>query len=193
MWEVFGPIIRWPLYSPRRFLAVAAVALVAVFLIGSVNGHGGPGTGSASPTPPVSAGSWASGAPSSSSANPVAGGLAAASDDLSVDPAAGDPTAAAADAAAAFVAAWARPDRSQAAWAAGVRPLVTHALWTTGLSLTEPSSTPAETVAGEPRQVAVTAHEDVFDVPTTGAWVRVHLVPGPAAGAWLVSTVEPGG
>src|SRR5690606_21930549 len=104
---------------------------------------------------------------------------AGATDDLSVDPAADDPSAAAADAAAAFVAAWARPDLDPEAWASNVRPLVTSDLWATGLSKTDPVSTPEVAVRGEPRQIAINAEEAVFDVPTTGDWVRVHAVPGP--------------
>ncbi|WP_182112337.1 MULTISPECIES: hypothetical protein [unclassified Actinotalea] len=113
-----------------------------------------------------------------------------ATDELSVDPAEHHRSAAAADAASAFVAAWARPDLDTEAWSAGVRPLATSELWTTALSLTDPSRTPEVTVRGEPRQVAMNAEDGVFDVPTTGAWVRVHVVPGADDDGWLVSRVE---
>jgi branched-chain amino acid transport system permease protein len=33
MWDVLAPIIRWPLYSPARFITVVVVTLVAVVLI----------------------------------------------------------------------------------------------------------------------------------------------------------------
>lgn len=114
-----------------------------------------------------------------------------ATDELSVDPADDDPSAAAANAAAAFVASWARPDLDVEVWSAGVRPLATSELWSTGLSMTEPSSTPDVTVRGEPREVAMNAEEGVLDVPTTGAWVRVYVVPSPDHRGWLVSRVEP--
>lgn len=192
MWEVLAPIVRWPLYSPARFIAVVVVALAGVFVVGEVNDDPAPvaaATGFASPTP---ARVDASPSPSTAATASMPAD-ATATDELSVDPADDDPSAAAADAAAAFVAAWARPDLDAKAWAAGVRPLVTSELWSTGLKLTDPSSTPEVTVRGEPRQVAMNAEEGVLDVPTTGAWVRVHVVSDPAEGEWLVSRVEPVG
>lgn len=186
MWDLLAPIIRWPLYSPARFVTVVVVTLVVVFVLGEVNDR------------PEQAGAKA-GPPTSTSAEdppstPVdAGSYTHATDELSVDPAEHDPSAAAADAAAAFVAAWARPDLGPEAWAAGVRPLVTPELWAGGLNVTDPSRTPQVSVRGEPHQVALNAEEGVFDVPTTGAWVRVHIVVDSATDGWLISSVEPVG
>jgi hypothetical protein len=203
MWELLAPIIRWPLYSPARFLTVVVVALVAVFVIGEVNDRQDlpvAATGSRLPTANQDETSAAPAAtpgatPSDSAATPADTAPthddAPATDELSVDPAQDDPSAAAADAAAAFVAAWARPDLSPKAWAAGVRPLATAELWSTGLKVTDPTRTPPVTVRGEPRQVAMNAEEGVFDVPTTGAWIRVHVTRTPAEEEWLVSSVEP--
>ncbi|MCK9795222.1 hypothetical protein M1843_15840 [Isoptericola sp. 4D.3] len=196
MWEVLAPIVRWPLYSPLRFIAVVVGVLVAVFLVGEVNDEGAAPAAAVvvSATPeavPGSPSSTSSGETSSPSTTAGEAASADATDDLSVDPAADNPGAAAADAAAAFVAAWARPDLDPEAWAGNVRPLVTSDLWTTGLSMTDPASTPEVTVRGEPRQIAINAEEAVFDVPTTGDWVRVHAVPGPDGATWLVSSVEP--
>lgn len=191
MWDVLAPIVRWPLYSPRRFIGVVIVAFVTVFMLGEINdgsradvaapGPASPSVVPARPSPPASA----------MPAAVASGDASAATDALSVDPADEDPSAAAADSAAAFVAAWARPDLDADAWAAGVRPLVTTDLWSTGLNMTVPSSTPAVTVRGEPRQVAMNPEGAVLDVPTTGPWVRVHVVHVPAEGKWLVSDVEP--
>jgi hypothetical protein len=191
MWEVLAPIVRWPLYSPARFIAVVVVALAAVFVVGEVNDDASPPAAAVSASPTANP-EDASPSSSTTSTDAVSED-SAATDELSVDPADDDPSAAAADAAAAFVAAWARPDLEAKAWAAGVRPLATSELWSTGLKLTDPSSTPEVTVRGEPRQVAMNAEEGVLDVPTTGAWVRVHVVPAPAEGEWLVSRVEPVG
>ena len=35
------------------------------------------------------------------------------------------------------------------------------------------------------------AEEGVLDVPTTGPWVRVHVVADAAGDTWLVSRVDP--
>lgn len=201
MWDVLAPIIRWPLYSPARFMTVVVVTLVAVFLIGEVNDgqkQAAVAAGSPSPTvgqeeisPSTTIGTSPSDAGTTPAGTVSGDDDATATDELSDDPAEDDPAAAAADAAAAFVAAWARPDLAAEAWGAGVRPLATAELWSSGLSVTDPSRTPSVTVRGEPRQVAMNAEEGVFDVPTTGAWVRVHVVRTPAQTDWLVSSVEP--
>jgi len=197
MWDMLAPIVRWPLYSPLRFVGVVVIALVAVFFAGEINDEeGASSAGVVQPAPPQVADSSPSSEPSyettsSASATPGDATSVGATDDLSADPAADDPAAAAADVAAAFVAAWARPDLDPDTWASNVRPLATSDLWSTGLSMTDPASTPEVTVRGEPRQIAINAEEAVFDVPTTGDWVRVHAVPGPDAATWLVSRVEP--
>ncbi|MBO3102215.1 hypothetical protein [Cellulomonas fengjieae] len=190
MWEAIAPIIRWPLYSPRRFVAVVIAALIGVFVIGEINDEPSEPTSTPGAASLVTSTGAASPPPSATPTSTVPSD-ASATDELSVDPAEHDRSAAAADAAAAFVAAWARPDLDTKAWAVGVRPLATSELWTTGLSLTDPSRTPEVTVRGEPRQVAMNAEEGVLDVPTTGPWVRVHVVPGPSGDRWLVSRVEP--
>lgn len=190
MWEALAPIVRWPLHSPARFAAVVVAVLVGVFVVGELNHDSAPSATDASPTasatPLEHPQPVGSSMPTSAVANETAG-----TDELSVDPAVDDTSAAAADAAAAFVAAWARPDLDGQSWSAGVRPLATSDLWATGLSMTDPASTPAVTVRDEPREVALNAEEGVLDVPTTGEWVRVHVVPGTSAGTWLVSRVEP--
>ncbi|MEV8026832.1 hypothetical protein [Cellulosimicrobium funkei] len=195
MWEVLGPIVRWPLYSPLRFFTVVVAALVVVFVVGDLNEEEGPtkgpssATASPSPTPSIteSESSSASGVSTASSDAEMW-----ATDELGFDPAEEVPAAVVADAAAAFVAAWARPDLEPEAWAAGVRPLVTPALWE-GLSVTAPSSLPDVAVAGEPRQVELGTEDGVFDVPTTGTWVRVSLVKVSTTSEWLVWSVEPTG
>ncbi|MDM7855798.1 hypothetical protein [Cellulomonas alba] len=193
MWDALAPIVRWPLYSARRFAAVVIVALAAVFLVGQANDHSGSGpTTAVSASPSEAVSTTAAPSPSDSLSDNVVD-RTAGTDDLGADETGGDPSAAAADAAAAFVAAWARPDLDAQAWSAGVRPLVTSELWSSGLSTTNPASTPDVTVRGQPRQVAINAEEGVLDVPTTGAWIRVHVVPAPAGGTWLVSSVEPAG
>ena len=190
MWEALAPIIRWPLYSPRRFVAVVVAALIGVFVIGEINDEPIAPASAPSSVLLVTSTAVASPPPSATPTSTVPSD-ASATDELSVDPADHDHSAAAADAAAAFVAAWARPDLGIEAWSAGVRPLSTSELWTTGLSLTDPSRTPEVTVRGEPRQVAMNAEEGVLDVPTTGPWVRVHVVPGADDDGWLVSRVGP--
>ena len=197
MWEALAPIVRWPLYSPARFVVVVLTALVLVFLVGEVNdedttAHSDPtSTATASEPPAPFATPPASGAsprPRPPAAN--VGEEAKRADEPTTAQDGTGPSTAATDTAAAFVAAWARPDLDAEAWAAGVRPLVTPELWTDGLSSTDPGSTPEIAVRGEPRQVTSDDTEAVLDVPTTGPWIRVHLVADPDDG-WLVTRVEP--
>ncbi|WP_421743037.1 hypothetical protein [Cellulomonas sp.] len=190
MWEAIAPIIRWPLYSPARFATVVVLALVGVFVIGETNDDASSAAPVAATASPMSSTDDTSPSSSSTPTSTLANENSA-TDELSVDPAELDASARAADTAAAFVAAWARPDLDVQTWSAGVRPLATTELWSTGLSMTEPSSTPDVTVRGEPRQVAMNAEEGVLDVPTTGSWVRVHVVADPDGSTWLVSRVEP--
>jgi hypothetical protein len=109
-------------------------------------------------------------------------------DAFSTDPAEGDPEVAAQQAAAEFVAAWARPDLDAASWQAG---LATHASpeLLQSLADTDPANLPAVTVSGPPVEVAANAEAGVFDVPTTGEFVRVfvELVDG----RWLATDVQP--
>jgi hypothetical protein len=205
MWHFLAPIVRWPLWSPWRLIGVVAAALTLVMIIGEFNSDdqapaAEPTTTSASSTSltdPTASGSPSaspSGAPdgmspapsSSAPSNASAGGTDAFSD----DPAETNAAAAAAESAASFVSAWARPDRNFKAWSAEVKPKVTTEAWK-GLSTTNPANTPKVAVSGEPVEVAINAEEAVFDVPTTGDFVRVHLALNGDTGAWLVSSVEP--
>src|SRR4051794_7159839 len=106
MWEALAPIIRWPLYSPARFASVVVLVLVGVFVVGDINDDSSPASApssASSTTPTMEASRPASDTPTRAVAND-----GAATDALSVDPATDNHSAAAADVAAAFVAAWAR-------------------------------------------------------------------------------------
>lgn len=201
MWHLLAPVVRWPLHSPLRLLLVLAGMVTVVVVMGQANAEE-PARAGTTPTPTSS---WLPSAvttrptaAASPQGGPTAGTSGAASvpapadgtDAFADDPALSDPTAAASDAAAAFVAAWARPDQAPEAWQARVKPLVTEELWRDGLSETDPTRTPAVAVSGEPVQVAINAEQGVFDVPTTGEWIRVHVTYDTTSSTWLVSTVE---
>lgn len=202
MWHFLGPIVRWPLWSPWRLIGVLAAALTFVMIVGQVNGDDQAPAAEPSPSSTSSAQATESGAPSPSSSgapdgmSPSPSSSAASSaaaggtDAFSEDPAETNAAAAAAESAARFVSAWARPDRNFKAWSAEVKPKVTAEAWK-GLSTTKPANTPKVAVSGEPVEVAINAEEAVFDVPTTGEFVRVHLTLNGDTGAWLVSRVEP--
>lgn len=212
MWELIAPILRWPLYSPRRLISIVVLVVAAVVVAGELNGDDtAPAVADEAPVESASPNTdnTQSEADSTSTPSPSTqqeitwpdtsptpqddaepGDEAGHTDALSGDPAADNPSLAAADAATAFVAAWARPDLERAAWEAGVRPLVTPELWAAGLGDTDPANTPEVTVAGEPVQVAINAEEGVFDVPTTGPWVRVHVALTDDS-TWLAARVEP--
>src|SRR5215211_6559163 len=140
MWHLFGPLIRWPLHSPRRLLGVVVALVAVVFLLGEINDDGRPAasaaaepsaTGEATGQPVGTAGDAAT--PTSSPSAPEGSdatddAAAAGTDAFSADPAAGDPVVAAQQVAAEFVAAWARPDLDAPTWQAGLTPLATPEL-----------------------------------------------------------------
>lgn len=197
MWHLLGPIVRWPLHSPGRLVGVVAVAIAAVLALGALNDRGSQpeavSTDISTTVPsatrtPSDGGSLSSsrtGAPlysdDTSSTN-------TGTDAFSEDPAASSAVVAAQEAAAEFVAAWARPDLDSATWQVGLSPHATPEL-RRALADTDPVNVPAVTVSGQPIQVAINAEAGVFDVPTTGPFVRVfvELVDG----TWLASDVQP--
>ncbi len=198
MWHIFGPVIRWPLHSPLRLLGVVVAAIVAVMLLGAINDRGSASdaaanTVAASPTPgtddrpsptPTSPPTPTAGANGSGGDSPAG----AATDATSTDPTADDPVLAAQQAAAEFVAAWARPDLDPTSWQAGLAAHTTPELLAS-LGGTDPANVPAVTVSGQPVEVATNAEAGVFDVPTTGEFVRVHVQL--IGGRWLATDVEP--
>ena len=197
MWHLFGPIVRWPLHSPLRLLGVIAAAIVVVMTLGAINDRGEPPGAAATPTPVASAGPEpvvepsASPTPAGGAAEEGTDGSDAAAvgtDAFSDDPAEDDPVVAAQQAAAEFVAAWARPDLDAATWQAGLAPHTAPELLES-LADTDPANVPAVTVTGQPVRVASNAEAGVFDVPTTGEFVRVfvQLVDG----RWLATDVQP--
>jgi hypothetical protein len=208
MWHIFGPLVRWPLHSPLRLLGVVAAAVVAVMLLGALNDRGpasaqtgdGPTasatpsvtqapSATASPTPGTAAdGSGFPGEGTDGTGGDAAGGTDAGTDAVSADPTQDAPVLAAQQAAAEFVAAWARPDLDRAAWQAGLAGHATPELLQS-LADTDPANVPAVTVSGQPVEVAANAEAGVFDVPTTGQFVRVHVQL--VDGAWLATDVEP--
>jgi hypothetical protein len=205
MWTVFAPIVRWPLRSPWRLTAVLAVVLVSVFVLGELNGDdkapaADPGPAVTETTGPEGGDTtratepdgWPSATPlprwsQDEDAVPDRGNNDAYADP---DPGATNPAVAAAQASAEFVSAWARPDLAVETWRAGLEPLVTDRLYER-LQDTDPANIPAVTVAGEPVDVAMNAEAGVFDVPTTGAHVRVFVELDANAGNWLVNDVQP--
>jgi hypothetical protein len=202
MWHLFGPLIRWPLHSPRRLLGVVVALVAVVLLLGEINYYGAAGTTAAEPSATQSATAAgeddsSGGAPTTTStlATPETtegtgktAAAAAGTDAFSEDPAAGDPAVAAQQAAAEFVAAWARPDLDAPTWQAGLTPLATPEL-AASLADTDPANVPPVTVSGQPVQVAANAEAGVFDVPTTGEFIRVtvQLIDG----RWLATDVQP--
>lgn len=91
-------------------------------------------------------------------------------------------------AAVAFVRAWARPDLPQAAWLAGLEPLVTKGL-AERLATDEPWAVPAHRVMGPP-QSQVVGRRAVVSVPTDAGETLVSLVE--QGRQWAVEDVEAG-
>jgi len=204
MWHVIAPIVRWPLHSPWRLLSVVGVFLVLVVIAGELNGDDTAPAAEPAPAATETAGAGAGDATRASepdgwpSATPIGPWSededavmdSGNNDAYAADPAASTPSAAAAQAAAEFIAAWARPDLDVETWRAGVRPLVTDRLYDR-FQDTDPATIPGVTVAGEPQDVAINAEAGVFDVPTTGSHVRVFVELDADSGTWLVNDVQP--
>ncbi|WP_258724405.1 hypothetical protein [Cellulomonas sp. NS3] len=198
MWHLFGPIVRWPLHSPGRLLGVVAVAVAAILALGAINDRGsGPDTVSSTPSvmalgrTAVASDKASTSLPGRTATPPGTkdgSSTSAGTDAFSEDPAASSAIVAAQEAAAQFVAAWARPDLDPVSWLGGLAPYATPEL-RQALADTDPVNVPAVTVSGQPVQVAINAEAGVFDVPTTGSFVRVfvELVDG----TWLASDVQP--
>lgn len=197
MWHLLGPFVRWPLHSPWRLLGVVAAGIVAIVLLGAINDRGATSTTAPRETPASNAAQVgrdvrsshsAATPPPASSRTERAGVSAGETDAWSDNPANHDPLVAAEEAAAQFIAAWARPDLDAPTWQAGLAPLATPQ-FLQALTDTDPSNVPAVTVAGQPVRVAANSEAGVFDVPTTGEFVRifVQLVDG----TWLATDVQP--
>ncbi|MGW6130217.1 hypothetical protein ACWFNE_09340 [Cellulomonas sp. NPDC055163] len=197
MWHLLGPFVRWPLHSPWRLLGVVAAGIVAIALLGAINDRGAAPTTAPHETRTSNAAqlqrdvppSHSTGTPLPTSSRTERPGVGAGGTDAwSDDPADQDPLVAAEEATAQFIAAWARPDLDSTAWQAGLAPLTTPQ-FLQALTDTDPSNVPAVTVAGQPVRVAANAEAGVFDVPTTGEFVRVfvQLVDG----VWLAADVQP--
>jgi hypothetical protein len=92
--------------------------------------------------------------------------------------------------AAAFAAAWARPDLAQAEWMAGVKPYVTPELAAL-LASTDPARVPSSKVTGDALLVSATATDAIVNVPTDGGLIRVSLIRDVVG--WAVSGVAPAG
>jgi hypothetical protein len=190
LWEVLSPVIRWPLHSPTRFVAVIAAVIAAIFLASTVGGS--------SPVPTVGAAevrtraSSGSAPPSPSSSVPTS--------PPSGSPSSGAPTATpdpvpppAAKVAASFLAAWARPSAARQAWYAALRPMATADL-AKGLAAADPRNVPASKVTGALRAREVS--------PNLTAPTRAVLVADTNAGpiavtvtlsgtTWLVQGIAP--
>jgi hypothetical protein len=198
MWHIFGPVVRWPLHSPLRLFGVVVAVIVAIMLLGAINDRGSardaaPSSPVATSTPGPRDGSSPTPAPRATPAGTADGSgsdgsAAAGTDAFSSDPTAREPMLAAQQAAAEFVAVWARPDLDATSWQAGLAAHTTPQLLAS-LADTDPANVPAVTVSGQPVEVATNAEAGVFDVPTTGEFVRVHVQL--IDGTWLATDVEP--
>ncbi|HEY8721594.1 hypothetical protein [Pengzhenrongella sp.] len=191
IWAVLAPVIRWPLRSPWRLIGVIVVVILGVNAAGALNSSGGGPPARATESPTTANSTPGNATPTPSGSPPPARAAhdeIGNSDALSGDPAATNDSVAAAQAAAQFVAAWARPDLSATAWHAAVRPLVTPKFYT-ALQTTDPANIPAATVSGQPVQVALNKEAGVFDVPTRSTYVRVFVELH--AQTWLATDVQP--
>lgn len=189
--DVLGPWLRWPLYSPRRLVAVlvlvAAVVLGASRLSAALSGtHRQPDPVPvattrhpvvAVPTPVVS---------STSAARTVPPAPAPSTVVVSIPPRALSVTEG-------FMTAWARPNLTQPVWWAGVRPYLSVEV-ARSLASTDPARVPASKITGRPYPIAVspsgehpTSVESLVATNAGTMRVRAELV----AGRWVIGLLEP--
>lgn len=188
MWALLAPIMRWPLYSPRRLVAVVAGLITVVMIMGNCSGGDEP-PADVGPTPTSTATATAPTSPTpSSTASPATtkdeneevGGLTDEDATATHDQVSGE-------VAAGFITAWARPDLTADAWMQGLRPIITDRL-ASELEGADPATAPALSVVAEPIPVDTSADTVTFDVQTTGGMVRVHMVD--VDGTWLTDRLE---
>ena len=182
MWsEILRPILRWPLRSPLRLLASVAAALVLIFGLGSLNRQDddtrpAAQTTSSTQTRPQGAG------PSGQS---TAGGASLLDEDEEEAP---EPPAIAAQRAAAFLTAWARPAIPAEQWRADLAPFA-DPLLAQGLALTDPVNVPASRVEDSGKLVRAATRSALYDFATDAGTVRVTMTSDGIA--WWVSEVTP--
>jgi hypothetical protein len=157
LWELLAPIVRWPMYSPKRLVAVLVGLTVAVFVIGKVSSD------------PLSVAQTAASSISptvSSTVSPAATSSTEASDPV--------PTSDALQVARAFVKAWAQPQLSPNAWWRQVSRYTDE-----GFGQALGSTNPAQVPATRLRSVRLVSQEGdraEVNVRTDGPTVRVLLV-----------------
>ncbi|AWN32602.1 hypothetical protein [Streptomyces sp. NEAU-S7GS2] len=172
MREQIRTVLRWPLYSPRRLVAVLVAVVVLLCVINSVN--------NSSPKKPTADAKPSPAAPAPSSPAPSSSPPAApsASPDLGV----------AVDVSKAFVSSWASHDK-KADWLKALKPLCTERL-AAKLSTTDPSRIEAKKVRGARvtdtgggALTSAAVETDAGPVTVGLVWTGVH---------WLVRDIEPG-
>lgn len=192
LWEVLAPVVRWPLRSAGRLVAVVVALVLVLFVSARLSGGDG---GDAVASPAVTASTSTAAETPTASPTPTSSTSQSPTPRPSVSP---TPTAPAVPAvavktASTFLTAWARPTVPQAQWYAAVKPLATPDL-AQGLAVTDPRNVPASKVKGalEPREVSpnLTAPtRAVLVADTDGGQMAVTVVL--VGKAWLVQSIAP--
>lgn len=206
MWQMFKPVIRWPLYSPARLLAVV-VGLVVVMMTTSQCGNpsSGPAASPSTGTPTATASVEPTPTPSPTpkalpgevgTVDPESVPFDMRFDTGPVDGVEAAVDMAAMDSAVAYVTAWSHPELAADQWLAGLAPYVTARHYEQ-LKTVDPANVAALTVTGEPLtddpggQIKDSA---TWWVPVTGSdsyrFIAVFLIVDPA-GHWLVDSAKP--
>lgn len=207
MWNLIKPVVRWPLRSPLRLLGVVVVIAALILTVGALRKSDAPATATVTtaapsttptPTPSKTASMWDTPTPSPSPLLPGQTDPGADVDSFEgrdegvagLDAGSAELVAmAAADAAVAYVTAWAHPDRTQTDWLAGLAPYVTARHYEE-LKTVDPANTANIQVTGPPIERAMYRDSASLIVPTTGDYISVYLIVDPA-GIWLVTNAEP--
>lgn len=201
--ELLGPVLRWPLHSPRRLGLVLAGLITALLLVAALTSPGGdaPPGGATAPVVPTTEPSG----PHTEHTTPVPAGTAWLEDLASPDPsdqtgtdgevdadadADAGQVAAASAAAVAFVTAWARPDLAPEMWLAGLVD-VTDPAYLERLTTTDPANVPATAVTGPVEPIVTGAFYSEFLVPTDAGDLTVRVTYDGAG--WRVVSIRPVG
>lgn len=178
--------IRWPLWSWRNLIVSLVLVLALLAALGRLTDQAGavgagrqasaaaPSQSVVSPSPSAPATFQVSPSTPSSTTSPETSRIGGPASPVFV--------------ASQFVAAWARSDRREQEWLAGMKPWATSQL-VSSLTGTDPAQVPATKLTGEAALRASKGATATVVVPTDGGPVAIELTQ--ASGRWRASALAP--
>lgn len=169
LWEMLAPVLRWPLYSPRRLVGTILAAVLLLAVVTRLGG-GPAGDGPAAVRDSVT-GSVTSPSPGAASAPSV--------------------VVAPAVVATRFVTAWAKPRLTIADWYDGILAAGVDEGLAQVLGQTDPTTIPATRIIGPATVIAEGDETAQVTIRTDGPTVLVALTRPAEGSGWVVSNILP--